>query len=181
MPCATNSKCESLDVAALVMSSFTGPHPLPVLPVEAACNRMRNGDQVNKMKHPILTFAAISFSLGMVLGSGAAAAAQDLGNLGQQAQNLGGMSSMSGLAQKLHLSPQQFQQVMPILQGEFPKLQSIMGKTGLTNTQKLDQTKAVQKQSDSKLKSILSPEQFTSLKSFRSLQQQQVVQGVLPH
>jgi len=106
--------------------------------------------------------------------------AQDLGSLGKQSQSLGGMNSLAGLAQKLHLSPQQLQQVMPILQAEVPKLQSIMGKPGLNNTQKLEQTKAVQGQSDSKLKNMLSPEQFTSLQSFRSLQRKDVVQGVVP-
>jgi hypothetical protein len=72
------------------------------------------------------------------------------------------------------------QQVIPILQGEVPKLQGIASKTSLTNTQKLDQTRTVQKQSDSKLKKMLSPEQFQSLKSFRSLQLKDIAQGVVP-
>jgi hypothetical protein len=108
-------------------------------------------------------------------------AGQDLGSLGKQAQNLGGMENLSGLAQKMHLSPQQMQQVMPILQSEFPKLQSIMGQSSLTSQQKVDQTKAVQKQSDSKLKTLLSPQQFKSLQGFRSEQIQDVLKGSLAH
>jgi hypothetical protein len=107
-------------------------------------------------------------------------AAQDLGDLGKQAQNLGSMSSLAGLTQKLHLSPQQVQQVLPILEQEIPKLQAITQKLGLSNAQKLAQTKAVQGQSDSQLKNILSPDQFTSLQSFRSLQRKDVLQGVVP-
>jgi hypothetical protein len=38
----------------------------------------------------------------------------------------------------------------------------------------------VQKQSDSKLKGLLSAEQLKSLQGFRSLQQQQILQGALP-
>jgi hypothetical protein len=107
-------------------------------------------------------------------------AGQDLGGLAKQAQNLGGMDSLAGLTQKLHLTPQQIQQVLPILQGEVPKLQAIQSAAGLSNAQKLDQTKTVQKQSDSKLKGLLSAEQFKSLQSFRSLQKQEILQGTLP-
>ena len=117
----------------------------------------------------------------MIVSLGIASAAQDLGSLGKQAQNLGGMENLSGVAQKLHLSPQQMQQVMPILQSEFPKLQSIMGQSGLTSQQKVAETKAVQKQSDSKLKSLLSPQQFKSLQGFRATQVQNVVNGSMAH
>jgi thioesterase domain-containing protein len=127
------------------------------------------------MKHSVLKLAAISLFCTLAL------AAQDLGSLGKQAQNLGGMDTLAGLTQKLHLTPQQLQQVLPILQGELPKLQAITGNHSLSNTQKLEETRAVQKQSDSKLKTMLSPGQFTSLQSFRSLQRKDVLQGVLPH
>lgn len=126
------------------------------------------------MKNSILKLAVIFLCCAM------AAAAQDVGSLAKQAQNLGGMDSLAGLAQKLHLTPQQIQQVLPILQGEVPKLQAIQSAAGLSNAQKLDQTKTVQKQSDSKLKGLLSGEQFKSLQGFRSLQKQEILQGVLP-
>ncbi len=131
------------------------------------------------MKPESLKLAAVCICLAMLVSL--SSAAQDLGSLGKQAQNLGGMENLSGLAQKMHLSPQQMQQVMPILQSEFPKLQSIMGQSSLTSQQKVDQTKAVQKQSDSKLKSLLSPQQFKSLQGFRSEQIQDVLKGSLAH
>ncbi|HEY4679055.1 MAG TPA: hypothetical protein VIJ01_17950 [Candidatus Angelobacter sp.] len=126
------------------------------------------------MKQFVLKLAILFLSGAMTL------AAQDLGGLAKQAQNLGGMDSLAGLTQKLHLTPQQIQQVLPILQGETPKLQAIQSTAGLSNTQKLDQTKTVQKQSDSKLKGLLSAEQFKSLQGFRSLQKQEILQGALP-
>jgi hypothetical protein len=132
------------------------------------------------MKQHILKHAAIALVCGLLGDPAVKLAAQDLGSLGKQAQGLGSISSLSSLTQKLHLTPQQLQQVMPILQGEVPKLQAIASKTGLTGTQKLDQTRAVQKQSDSKLKGMLSPDQFQSLKSFRSLQLKDIAQGVVP-
>jgi hypothetical protein len=127
-----------------------------------------------KMKQAILKLAVLFLTGTMAL------AAQDLGGLAKQAQNLGGMDSLAGLTQKLHLTPQQIQQVLPILQGETPKLQAIQSTAGLNNAQKLDQTKTVQKQSDSKLKGLLSAEQFKSLQGFRSLQKQEILQGTLP-
>ena len=123
------------------------------------------------MKSSILKLGAISLSCAMTL------AAQDLGGLAKQAQNLGGMDSLAGLKQKLHLTPQQIQQVLPILQGEVSKLQAIQSTAGLSDAQKLDQTKTVQKHSDSKLKGLLSAEQFKSLQGSRSLQKQQILQG----
>jgi len=149
---------------------------LALLPVEAACDVVLNANHVNKMKYCIFKLAGLSVYFAIAF----AALSQDLSSLGKLAQNLGAMDSLAGLTQKLHLSPQQLQQVLPILQGEVPKLQAIADNAGLSNGQKLDKTKAVQKQSDSKLKNMLSPEQFTSLQSFRSLQRQDILQGVIP-
>lgn len=130
------------------------------------------------MKPHILKFAAISFSIGCLVALTAKSTAQDLGSLGKQAESLGGVSS---LAQKLHLTPQQIQQVLPILQKEAPKLQAIKGSSSLSDTQKVAQTKAVQQQSDSKLKPMLSPEQFSSLQNFRAQQLQDLLHGAMPH
>ena len=124
----------------------------------------------------VVQLAAISLFVAIAC----AAPAQDLGSLAKQAQSLGGMDSLAGLTQKLHLSPQQIQQVLPILQGEVPKLQAITGNVGLSDAQKVAQSKTVQKKSDSKLKNMLSAEQFTSLQSFRKLQLQDILQGAVP-
>lgn len=130
------------------------------------------------MKPHILKFSAIAFSIGCLIALTAKTTAQDLGSLGKQAESLG---SVSSLAQKLHLTPQQLQQVLPILQKEAPKLQAIKGSSSLSDTQKVAQTKAVQQQSDSKLKSMLSPEQFSSLQNFRAQQLQDLLHGAMPH
>ena len=126
-----------------------------------------------------LVRAAICFSVAALIV--AHSSAQDVGSLGKQAQNLGGMGDISALTQKLHLTPEQLQQVLPILQKEMPKLQAIKGSSSLTDTQKVSQAKAVQHQSDSKLKTILSSQQFTSLQGFRKEQLQGLIQGAIPH
>jgi len=126
-----------------------------------------------------LVRAAICFSVAALIV--AHSSAQDIGSLGKQAQNLGGMGDISALTQKLHLTPEQLQQVLPILQKEMPKLQAIKGSSSLTDTQKVAQAKTVQHQSDSKLKTILSSQQFTSLQGFRKEQLQGLMQGAIPH
>src|ERR1700704_1267129 len=122
------------------------------------------------MKQHMVRLIRIAFYFSVAALAVAHSPAQDLGSLGKQAQNLGGMGDISALTQKLHLSPQQLQQVLPILQKEMPKLQAIKGSSSLSDNQKVSQTKAVQHQSDSKLKSILSPQQFGSLQGFRTEQ-----------
>ena len=127
------------------------------------------------MKHRIFQLTTMALCLAVAALPGYS---QDIGSLGKQAQNLGGMGNLSSVAQMLHLSPAQMQKVMPILQSELPKLQAIKGNTNLTGAQKATEAKAVQQQSDSKLKGMLSPEQFGSLKNFRAEQLQSLLGGV---
>jgi hypothetical protein len=129
------------------------------------------------VKHRIFQFATMAFCLAVAMSFGHS---QDLGSLSKQTQSLGGIGDLSSVGQMLHLSPEQMQKVMPILQAEVPKLQAIQGKTGLTGPQKVTEAKAVQQQSDSKLKGILSPQQFGSLKNFRASQLQSLL-GSVPH
>ena len=129
----------------------------------------------------ILKLVAICLSFGLGITLAAKVSGQDLGSLAKQAQGMGNMGSISGLVQKLNLTPKQLQQVLPILQGEVPQLQKIMGNSGLTGPQKQAQTKAVQQQSDSKLKTLLNPQQLLTMKDFRSLQTKDMLQGVIPH
>jgi|SRR5690349_18575638 len=131
------------------------------------------------MKQRMTRIVRMAFCISVAALIIAHSSAQDLGSLGKQAQNLGGMGDISALTQKLHLSPQQLQQVLPILQKEMPKLQAIKGSSSLSDSQKVAQTKAVQHQSDSKLKSILSPQQFGSLQGFRADQLQGLLQGAI--
>jgi hypothetical protein len=133
------------------------------------------------MKQRIVRLISAAFCISVAALIVAHSSAQDIGSLGKQAQNLGGMGDISALTQKLHLTPEQLQQVLPILQKEMPKLQAIKGSSSLTDTQKVSQAKAVQHQSDSKLKTILSSQQFTSLQGFRKEQLQGLMQGAIPH
>lgn len=133
------------------------------------------------MKQYILKFVALGLCAGLAVALTTKAAGQDLGSIAKQAQGMGSLGSLSGLVQKLNLTPAQFQQVLPILQGEIPQLQKIMGNKSLSGPEKQAQTKAVQQQSDSKLKTMLNPEQLMKLKDFRAVQTKELLQGVVPH
>ena len=130
------------------------------------------------MKSRILQLAAIGLGGLLAITLTTTSMAQDIGSLGKQ---MGNPDTMSTLLQQLHLSPAQAQKVLPILKGETPKLQAIQGSSTLSDTEKTAQIKAVQNQSDSKLKTILSPEQLLSLKNFRSLQVKELIHGSLPY
>lgn len=129
------------------------------------------------MKPKVFKSLSMFFMAWLILAVAVTAIAQDIGSIGKQ---IGSADQISKLAQELHLTPPQLQKVLPILQREAPKLQAIKGSSTLSDTQKVAQTKAVQQQSDSKLKTILSPQQFLSLQNFRSLQLQDLT-GALPH
>jgi hypothetical protein len=130
------------------------------------------------MKSRILHLAVVSLIIACAIELTLKPVAQDLGGLAKQA---GGMGNVSTLVQKLHLNPEQLQQVLPILQKEVPKLQAIKGSSTLSDQQKVAQTKVVQQKSDSQLKTILSPQQFLSLKNFHSQQLQELTHGIMPH
>lgn len=131
------------------------------------------------MKSRILQLAAIGLGGLLAITLTTTSTAQDIGSLAKQ--QMGNPDTMSTLLQQLHLSPAQAQKVLPILKGETPKLQAIQGSSTLSDTEKTAQIKAVQNQSDSKLKTILSPEQLLSLKNFRSLQVKELIHGSLPY
>lgn len=73
----------------------------------------------------------------------------------------------SCLQQNLNVSPQQSAQIAPILADEGPKVIAIRNNNSLSDAQKIQEVKILQKQSDPQLKAILSPAQYDKLKVVR--------------
>jgi hypothetical protein len=67
------------------------------------------------------------------------------------------------LQQQLSMSPQQSAKIVPILANEGRKVIAIRNDNLLSNVQKTEGVKALQKQSDPQLKAILSPAQYDKL------------------
>ncbi len=71
------------------------------------------------------------------------------------------------LQQNLSMSPQQSAQIAPILANEGQKVMAIRNNNSLSNVQKTEEVKTLQKQSDPQLKAILSSDQYDRLKVVR--------------
>ena len=73
----------------------------------------------------------------------------------------------SCLQQNLSVSPQQSAQIAPILGTEGRKVLTIRNNNSLSDVQKTEEVKTLQKQSDPQLKAILSSAQYDKLKVVR--------------
>jgi hypothetical protein len=73
----------------------------------------------------------------------------------------------SCLQQNLSVSPQQSAQIAPILANEGPKVIAIRNNNSLSDAQKREEVKTLQKQSDPQLKAILSSAQYDKLEVVR--------------
>ena len=73
----------------------------------------------------------------------------------------------SCLQQNLSVSPQQSAKIATILANEGPKVMAIRNNNSLSDVQKTEEVKALQKQSDPQLKAILSSAQYDKLKVVR--------------
>jgi hypothetical protein len=73
----------------------------------------------------------------------------------------------SCLQQNLSASPQQSAQIAPILASEGRRVMTIRNNNSLSDAQKIQEVKSLQKQSDPQLKAILSSAQYDKLKVVR--------------
>jgi hypothetical protein len=71
------------------------------------------------------------------------------------------------LQQNLNVSPQQSAQIAPILANEGTKVIAMRNNNSLSDAQKIQGVKDLQKQSDPQLKAILSSAQYDKLKVVR--------------
>jgi Spy/CpxP family protein refolding chaperone len=83
------------------------------------------------------------------------------------AQKAGAMQKAQAIAQQLNLTPQQKEKILPILVDEAPKVQAIKNDNSLSKIQKLQQLRAIHRQTDPQMKAILSPEQYQKLQAIR--------------
>jgi periplasmic protein CpxP/Spy len=80
------------------------------------------------------------------------------------------------LSTQLALTPEQKQQLIPILVAEAPKVRAIKADSSLTRMQKLQQLKAIHDQTDPQVKAILSAEQYQKLQQIRRAELQRVLE-----
>ena len=106
------------------------------------------------MKHYIRLFAA-ALCFGAFVLPAATSSAQNRA------------AKVQAIAQQLALTPQQKVKILPILADEGPKVGAIKNDNSLSKVQKIQQIRAIHKQTDPQMKAILSPEQYQKLLAIR--------------
>jgi hypothetical protein len=76
-------------------------------------------------------------------------------------------AKVQAIAQQLDLTPQQKVKILPILTNEAPKVQAIKNDNSLSKIQKIQQIRAIHRQTDPQMKAILSQEQYKKLQAIR--------------
>ncbi len=99
----------------------------------------------------------------------------------QDAMSAGGgkeeaMQKLEKMSAALQLTPAQKKQVRPILMEEAPKLQALKGNTSLGPMQKAMQMRQIANDTDTKLKPILTPQQYQTWEQMREQERQQMMQ-----
>jgi Spy/CpxP family protein refolding chaperone len=87
-------------------------------------------------------------------------------------------AKLEAISQQLNLTPQQKAKVLPILADEGPKVQAIKNSNSLSTMQKIQQVRAIHRQTDPQMKAILSPEQYQKLQTIR---QQAIKDAIQSH
>ena len=116
-----------------------------------------------------MTLCATSLSAQSNMSGQNGMAAQ--GNMAEAAQKLEKMS------QQLQLTPQQKQQIRPILMEEAPQLKALKNDTSLGPMQKAMKMREIGQATDAKLKPILNPEQYQKWEMIRTQERKQMMEG----
>lgn len=127
------------------------------------------------MKKSTITLALALFALTMTLSLAAqnTMAAQGSASQPDKAEALQKLEKMSAA---LKLTPQQKQQVRPILMEEAPKLKALKTDTSLPPLQKAMKMHQIADETDAKLKPILTPSQYQTWEQMRAQERQQMMQ-----
>lgn len=124
----------------------------------------------------IIFTAALSLSMAVaqdtMAGQGATAAQGDKAEV---------MQKLEKMSAALQLTPQQKQQVRPILMEEAPKLKALKSNTSLGPLQKAMQMRQIADATDAKLKPVLTPQQYQTWEQIRAQERQQMMQKMENH
>jgi Spy/CpxP family protein refolding chaperone len=134
-------------------------------------NHVPNGGELMKPRATFLVLLAAVLVLPLFAQL---AAAQMGGSAAPDKQEV--MAKMEKLSSELQLTPQQKQQMMPILMEEGKKLKSIKADTSLGPMQKLMQMKEAGTTADAQIKPILSPDQYQKFEQIRTQEREEMIQ-----
>ncbi|MGA7461936.1 MAG: hypothetical protein WBW69_17030 [Candidatus Korobacteraceae bacterium] len=120
----------------------------------------------------IAIFAAVALgAIGLVAQDTMSAQGGMAGNDKAEA-----MQKLEQMSAALKLTPQQKQQIRPILIEEAPKIKAVKNNTSLGPLQKAMQMHQIADATDAKLKPILNPSQYQTWQQMRAQERQQMMQ-----
>jgi Spy/CpxP family protein refolding chaperone len=86
------------------------------------------------------------------------------------------IAKLEKMSAELQLSPQQKQQMLPIMMEEAKKMKAIKSNTSLGGMQKLMQMKQAGTEMDAKVKPVLNPEQYQKFEQMRAQEREEMMQ-----
>lgn len=86
------------------------------------------------------------------------------------------LAKLQHMSQELQLTPQQKQQILPILKKEAPTLEQVKNSTSLGPMQKAMELKRISNATDEKIMPILNPQQQQKYQAMREQERQQMIQ-----
>jgi hypothetical protein len=125
-------------------------------------------------KYAVTLFALLAIAVSTPLLS-----AQDnmsQGTMGAQPNKAEVMAKLEKISTALNLSPEQKQQMLPILKEEAPKLAAVKSNTSLGPMQKAMQLRQIGQATDAKVMPILNPEQQQKWQAMRQQEREQMMQ-----
>jgi hypothetical protein len=97
--------------------------------------------------------------------------------LSAQDRSAQAVQKLQQVVRQLNLTPAQEVKLIPILREEAPKVKAIKENTSLTPLQKVGQLRAIHEQTDPQVRSILTPEQYQTLREIRRQEIQQAIRN----
>ncbi len=131
------------------------------------------------MKKRMSWFAILAvMSAAIAVGAPVLAAQDTMGAspAGGGADRAEAMQKLEKMSAALNLSPTQKQQMLPILMEEAPKLKALKANTSLGPVQKAMQMRQIANATDTKVKPILSVQQYQTWEQMRAQERQQMMQ-----
>ena len=127
------------------------------------------------MRKSNITLALALFAFMMTL-SLAAQDTMSAQGAAPQTDKAAALQKLEKMSAALKLTPQQKQQVRPILMEEAPKLKALKTDTSLGPLQKAMKMRQIADDTDAKLKPILTPSQYQTWEQMREQERQQMMQ-----
>jgi hypothetical protein len=104
------------------------------------------------------------------------AVAQAQSSTGSKADLSEAVAKLEKVSAQLQLTPEQKEQIKPILMEEAPKMKALKSNTTMPPLQKARQMREIADETDAKLKPILSPQQYAKWEQIRGEERQQMIQ-----